>query len=169
MGRLRAKLDELKIADRTVIVFTSDNGGLLGPTSNLGLRAGKGSVYEGGVRVPAIALVPGVTKAGSESATPLITHDWFPTILELAGIAAPAPSDGVSLAPVLRGGEIASRPIFWHYPHYHPGGATPYSAVRDGGWKLLAFLRGRPRRALQSRRGSDGEERRGDREARQDR
>ena len=139
VGRIRAKLDELKIAGRTVIIFTSDNGGLIGPTSNLGLRAGKGSVYEGGVRVPTIALVPGVTEAGSETAVPVITHDWFSTILELAGIAAPEPSDGVSLAPLLRGTEIASRPIFWHYPHYHPGGATPYSSVRDGGWKLLHF------------------------------
>ena len=139
VGRIRAKLDELKIAERTVIVFTSDNGGLIGPTANLGLRAGKGSAYEGGVRVPAIALVPGVTKAGTECATPVITHDWFSTILELAGVASPAESDGVSLTPLLRGGEIAPRPLFWHYPHYHPGGATPYSSVRDGEWKLLHF------------------------------
>ena len=141
LGRIRAKLDALKIADRTVIIFTSDNGGLtLGQTTaNLGLRAGKGSAYEGGVRVPAIALVPGVTKAGSECATPVITHDWFPTILELAGLASPAEPDGVSLAPLLRGGALAPRPLYWHYPHYHPGGATPYSSVRDGDWKLLHF------------------------------
>ena len=141
VGRIRAKLDDLKIADRTVIVFTSDNGGLtLGQTTaNLGVRAGKGSAYEGGVRVPAIALVPGVTKAGTECATPVITHDWFSTILDLAGVASPTEADGVSLAPLLRGGEIAARPLFWHYPHYHPGGATPYSSVRDGEWKLLHF------------------------------
>jgi len=139
VGRIRAKLDELQIADRTAIIFTSDNGGLLGPTANLGLRAGKGSAYEGGVRVPAIAFVPGVTKAGSAPATPVITPDWFATILDLAGVAGPAGSDGVSLAPLLRGGTIAPRPLYWHYPHYHPGGATPYSAVRDGDWKLLHF------------------------------
>jgi len=69
----------------------------------------------------------------------VITPDWFATILELAGVAGPAGSDGVSLAPLLRGGTIAPRPLYWHYPHYHPGGATPYSAVRDGDWKLLHF------------------------------
>jgi arylsulfatase A-like enzyme len=142
LGRIRAKLDELKIADRTVVIFTSDNGGLtLGQTtSNLGLRAGKGSAYEGGVRVPAIALVPGVTKAGTENATPVITPDWFATILAMARVPAPKQLAGMDLAPLLRGGSLAERAIFWHYPHYHPGGATPYSAVREGDWKLIEFF-----------------------------
>jgi arylsulfatase A-like enzyme len=142
VGRLRAKLDELKLSERTIIVFTSDNGGLtLGQTTyNLGLRAGKGSAYEGGVRVPAIALVPGVTKPGAVIETPVITPDWTATLLELAGAKPLDGAQGVSLAPILRGGTIPPRPIFWHYPHYHPGGATPYSAVLDGDWRLVEFF-----------------------------
>ncbi len=137
IGALRAKLDELKIADRTVIIFTSDNGGLLPVTANLGMRAGKGSVYEGGVRVPAIVVWPGVAKPGSENATPIVTMDWFTTIAAASG--ADTQSDGVDLRPLLRGDAIPPRPIYWHYPHYHPGGATPYSAMRDGDWRLVHF------------------------------
>ncbi len=137
IGALRAKLDELHLAERTVIIFTSDNGGLLPVTGNLGLRAGKGSAYEGGVRVPAIVVWPGVTKAGSECATPVITMDWFATLAAAAGIETK--SEGVDMRPLLHGESIPARPIYWHYPHYHPGGATPYSAVRDGDWKLVHF------------------------------
>ena len=137
IGELRAKLDELGLAKRTVIIFTSDNGGLLPITSNLGIRAGKGSAYEGGVRVPAIVFWPGVTKAGSECATPVITMDWTATIATAAGISAKG--EGVDVLPLLRGETIPPRPIYWHYPHYHPGGATPYSAVRDGDWRLVHF------------------------------
>ena len=137
IGALRAKLDELHLAENTVIVFTSDNGGLLPITANLGLRAGKGSAYEGGVRVPAIVRWPGVTKPGSECATPIVTMDWFATLAAAAGIDAKG--EGVDLRPLLRGEAIPPRPIYWHYPHYHPGGATPYSAVRDGDWRLVHF------------------------------
>jgi arylsulfatase A-like enzyme len=142
VGHLRAKLDELKLSDRTVVIFASDNGGLLlnQVTSNLGLRAGKGSAYEGGVRTPAIGLVPGVTQAGTVNATPIISMDWTATILELAGAKPLDQQRGVSLLPALRGGEIAPRPLFWHYPHYHPGGATPYSAVLDDNWRLVEFF-----------------------------
>jgi arylsulfatase A-like enzyme len=142
IGRLRAKLAELKLSERTIIIFTSDNGGLVlnQITSNLGLRAGKGSVYEGGVRVPAIALVPGVTQPGSVSSVPVITMDWTATLLGLAGAKAIEGAHGVSLAPLLRGQNIPARPLFWHYPHYHPGGATPYSAMLDGGWRLVEFF-----------------------------
>jgi arylsulfatase A-like enzyme len=142
VGRLRAKLDALKLSERTIIIFTSDNGGLIlnQVTSNLGLRAGKGSAYEGGVRVPAIALVPGTTKAGSTSATPVITMDWAATILELAAARPLDGATGVSLVPLLRGESLSSRALFWHYPHYHPGGATPYSAVLDDDWRLIEFF-----------------------------
>ena len=142
IGTIRAMLAELKLDDRTIIIFTGDNGGLIGPTSNKPLRAGKGSAYEGGVRVPWIVYWPGVTKAGSQSAAPIITVDIHPTVLEMTGVAAdPAqPLDGVSLASHLRGGAAPARDaLFWHYPHYHPGGATPYSAVRMGDWKLIHF------------------------------
>ena len=137
IGTLRAKLDELKLSERTVIIFTSDNGGLLPITTNLGLRAGKGSAYEGGVRVPAIVVWPGVTQPGSECAVPTVTMDWFATIAAAAG--ADAKGDGVDVRPLLRGDAIPARPLYWHYPHYHPGGATPYSAVRDGDWRLVHF------------------------------
>lgn len=142
VGHLRAKLEELKLSERTVVIFASDNGGLLlnQVTFNLGLRAGKGSAYEGGVRTPAIALVPGVTLAGRANATPIISMDWTATILDLAGAKPLDQQRGVSLQPILRGGEIAPRPLFWHYPHYHPGGATPYSAVLDDNWRLVEFF-----------------------------
>ncbi len=142
VGRLRAKLAELKLTERTIIIFTSDNGGLImnQVTSNLGLRDGKGSAYEGGVRVPGIALVPGVTQPGSVCPTPVVTMDWTATLLEFAGAKPLDDTHGVSLAPLLRGQNIPSRPIFWHYPHYHLGGATPYSAMLEGGWRLVEFF-----------------------------
>ena len=142
VGRLREKLDALGIAEKTVIVFTSDNGGLIldQVTSNLGLRAGKGSAYEGGVRVPLIYCWPGKIKPG-EFAQPAITADHFYTLLELAGAPAAKADAYRSLAPVLLGaGTIQPREMHWHYPHYHPGGATPYSAVRNGDFKLIAFF-----------------------------
>ena len=142
VGRLRVKLKELKIDDRTVFVFTSDNGGLLGkngPTKNLGMRAGKGSAYEGGVRVPLIVQWPGITEPGSTSDTPVITMDLPVTLAAAAGTATAAPQDGTDLRSLLRGEKPPVRPLFWHYPHYHPGGATPYSAVLAGGWRLVRF------------------------------
>ena len=142
MGRIRATLARLELDDRTIIIFTGDNGGLIGPTSNKPLRDGKGSAYEGGVRVPWIIHWPGVTKPGSGSAAPIMTIDIHPTVLAMTGVAADAaqPLDGISLADHLRGGPAPTRAaLFWHYPHYHPGGATPYSAVRIGDWKLIHF------------------------------
>lgn len=143
VGRILRALEERKLAERTVVIFTSDNGGLLGPTANLGFRAGKGSAYEGGVRVPLIVRWPGVTQRGSQSTTPVITVDHYPTLLEAAGVKR-APEqviDGESLLPLLRGaGSLKRGAIFWHYPHYHPGGATPYSAVRSGDWRLVEFF-----------------------------
>lgn len=154
VGRLRAKLDELGIADRTVIVFTGDNGGLdrkgpdgrMGnPTENEPLRAGKGSAYEGGVRTPTIYYWPGVTRAGLVSAEPVITVDVYPTVLDIAGVEGDPEHnrlvDGVSLAGILRDPEapLDRETLYWHYPHYHNGGATPYSAIRDGDWRLVHF------------------------------
>ena len=142
VGRLRAKLAALGLAERTVIIFTSDNGGLIlnQVTGNLGLRAGKGSAYEGGVRVPLIYCWPGTIQPG-EFAEPVITGDHFHTLLELAGRPAVATSEYRSLVPVVLGkGGITPRELHWHYPHYHPGGATPYSAVRSGDFKLIAFF-----------------------------
>ncbi len=143
MGRIRATLQRLGLDQRTVIIFTGDNGGLLGATSNHPLRAGKGSAYEGGIRVPWIVSWPGVIAPGTESDAPIMTIDLHPTVLEMAGLNADPtqPLDGMSLASHLRGQAAPARDaLFWHYPHYHIGGATPYSAVRMGDWKLIYFF-----------------------------
>ena len=148
VGRLRAKLEGLGIADNTVIILTGDNGGLDRhgsgrPTENRPIRDGKGSAYEGGVRVPAIVHWPGVTPAGAISAEPVITVDYYPTVLDIAAVEAATDHtiDGVSLVPILRDPSASlGRPtLFWHYPHYHNMGATPYSAIRDGDWRLVEF------------------------------
>lgn len=141
LGRILDTLDRLGIRDRTAIFFTSDNGGLASITDLKPLRAGKGSAYEGGVRVPFIVSWPGVTKPGGTSDTPVITPDIPATILDLTGAGAPPgqPLDGLSLVPMLRGGTLDRDALFWHYPHYHPGGATPYSAIRSGPWRLVHF------------------------------
>jgi arylsulfatase A len=148
LGRIRAKLDELNLADHTIIIFTSDNGGLIlggqnAPTSNAPLRSGKGSPYEGGVRVPLIVHWPGQLKAGSVSEVPVMSLDLYPTILEMTSLkdARGHTADGVSLVPVLHGARSLRRDaLYWHYPHYHPGGATPYGAIRRGDFKLLEFF-----------------------------
>lgn len=149
LGALMNRLKELHLDDHTVIFVTGDNGGLSGtlgaqgwkpgPTRNDPLRLGKGSAYEGGVRVPLLVKWPGVTKAGSVNETPVISVDFFPTIMEMVTGTAPK-GDGESITALLKGGSKLKRDaIYWHYPHYHPGSATPYSAVRAGDWRLIHF------------------------------
>ena len=146
VGHIRAKLDELKLADNTVVVFTSDNGGRVPTTSNLPLRVGKGSCYEGGTRVPLIVYWPKVTKAGTVCETPVITMDLFPTVLEATGSKDLGKSgvDGLSLVPLLQQtGTLKRDELFWHYPHYQHyqlGGTTPYGAIRKGDFKLIEFF-----------------------------
>jgi arylsulfatase A-like enzyme len=148
IGRLLNKLDELKLRDNTIIVFTSDNGGLStvrgknAPTANLPLRAGKGWCYEGGIRVPLIIRAPGVTQPASTSNEPVISMDCFPTLLDLAGLrkSPKLHRDGHSLVPLLRGkATLKRKALFWHYPHYHGSTWTPGAAVRAGDWKLITF------------------------------
>ena len=147
VGRLLDKLDDEGLADNTVVMFFSDNGGLCttrryGPTSNLPLRSGKGWLYEGGVREPMIIRAPGVTRPGSVCDTPVVSMDFFPTMLQLAGLPSRHDRhvDGVSLVPLLQGnGEIAGRSLHWHYPHYHGSTWTPGASIRDGDWKLIEF------------------------------
>ncbi len=151
VGRVLTVLDELKLTDRTVIFFTSDNGGLTrggrqwpNPTNNTPLREGKGSCYEGGVRVPLVVRWPGAARPGSACDEPVISVDFFPTILEIAGLANPLKAeeqDGISFVPMLKDPQarLPREAIYWHYPHYHPGGATPYGAVRARDWKLIEF------------------------------
>jgi arylsulfatase A len=161
-GRLLAKLDELKLTDKTIVVFMSDNGGVyemmdfhLEPGknpqlkkretlfSNYPLRAGKGSIYEGGIRVPLIVRWPGVIKPASVSSAPVHIVDFLPTLFEAAGATAPATHtlDGVSLVPIFRGEPFAPHPIFTYAPLYDlRWGATPAAAVREGNYKLIEFF-----------------------------
>jgi arylsulfatase A len=149
VGRLLKKLDDLKLADNTVVIFTSDNGGLSvkeGPntpsTTNDPLRAGKGYLYEGGIREPFIVRWPGVVKASSVCDVPVSSQDLYPTILQLAGVK-PAEGqviDGEGLLPLLKQtGKPAREALFWHYPHYSNQGGKPSGAVRRGDWKLIEF------------------------------
>ena len=147
IGRIITTLDRLEITDRTVLIFTSDNGGLSvkeGPntpaTSNAPLRAGKGYLYEGGIRVPLIVSWPGVTRPGSICDVPVSGQDLYPTVLDMAGVK-PAPGqviDGESLAPLLNGdGRLKRDALFWHYPHYINQGGKPGGAVRRADLKLI--------------------------------
>ena len=147
VGTLLAKLDELGLSDDTVVIFFSDNGGLstkpkMGPGSNSPLRAGKGWLYEGGIREPTIVRAPGVTKPGSVSDQPVVSMDFFPTMLELAGLPLKPQScmlDGRSLLPELTGKKGKPRSLYWHYPHYHGSTWKPGASIREGDWKLIKF------------------------------
>ena len=146
VGKVLAKLDELGLRDNTLVVFTSDNGGLSTsegwPTSNLPLRGGKGWLYEGGIREPLLVRWPRVVKAGAVIGTPVCSPDFFPTLLDAAG-TQPKPGqklDGMSLLPVLAGqAPAAERPLCWHYPHYGNQGGAPGAAIRRGDWKLIEW------------------------------
>lgn len=147
VGRLLTRLEERRLADRTLIVFTSDNGGYVQPfrgrtvTDNTPLRSGKGSLYEGGIRVPLIARLPGTTPPGTTCEQPVLCTDFFPTLTELAGVPAGTASDGLSLVPLLRNPQarLDRDALYFHYPHYYPT-TTPVSAVREGEWKLLEYF-----------------------------
>ena len=145
VGRVLDTLDKHKLTENTIVVFMSDNGGLStsegSPTSNLPLRGGKGWLYEGGIREPYIICAPGVTKPGSTCDHPVISTDFYPTLLDLAGIA-PKPKqhlDGRSLVPLLKEPSSSlDRPsLFWHYPHYSNQGGFPGGAIRTGDFKLV--------------------------------
>jgi arylsulfatase A-like enzyme len=147
VGRIMRLLEELKLAELTIVVFTSDNGGLAtleGPdtpaTSNAPLREGKGYLYEGGLRVPLIVKWPQAIKAGGLSETPVCSIDVLPTLVELCGLMPPAEIDGVSLAPLLtKSAALPARSLFWHYPHYSNQGGRPGGAIRDGDDKVIEF------------------------------
>jgi len=147
IGRLMDALDRTGIADDTVVIFTSDNGGLStaegSPTCNLPLSEGKGWIYEGGTREPLLVRYPGVTRADSTCDAPVTSPDFYPTLLDIAGLD-PLPkqhADGVSLLPLLRGErELDREAIYWHYPHYGNQGCTPGASMRVGDYKLLEFF-----------------------------
>jgi arylsulfatase A-like enzyme len=145
VGRVLKCLDDLGLADNTIVCFTSDNGGVSSgdsfSSSELPYRGGKGRQWEGGIRVPFYIRVPGVTKPGSTCDTPVIGTDFYPTLLELTGLPLRPRQhvDGVSLAPLLRGGSIPPRPLFWHYPHYGNQGGEPSSIIQKENWKLIHY------------------------------
>ena len=144
VGKVLDKLDELGLAENTAVFFTSDNGGLStsegSPTSNLPLRGGKGWLYEGGIREPYLIRWPGVTSPGATCDVPVISTDFYPTILSIAGLP-PEPKqhrDGRSLVPLLEGQKnLVREALYWHYPHYGNQGGFPGGAIRMGDWKLL--------------------------------
>lgn len=144
VGRVLNTLRELKIEDKTLVIFTSDNGGFAKATDNSPLRANKGANFEGGLRVPLIIRWPEITTPGSVSAEPVISTDFYPTILAAAKQPARPYQhlDGRNLRPILQGARTLDRDaIFWHYPHYnrHPQSA-PSSVIREGEWKLIESL-----------------------------
>jgi len=147
IGRLIDALDAAGAGQDTLIIFTSDNGGLStaegSPTCNAPLSEGKGWMYEGGTREPLIVSWPGRIEAGTASAVPVTSTDFFPTILEAAGLPLRSDlhADGISLMPLLSGtGDLDREAIFWHYPHYANQGDTPGCSVRAGDWKLIEYF-----------------------------
>jgi arylsulfatase A-like enzyme len=149
VGRVLAKLKALGLAERTLVVFTSDNGGFVNAykgrrvTNNAPLRSGKGSLYEGGVRVPLLVRLPGLTPAGAVCDEPVLCTDFFPTLAALAGVKEAPAGDGVSLIPLLRrpAAKLGREALYFHYPHYYAT-TSPVSAVRAGDWKLLEYFEG---------------------------
>lgn len=152
IGRVLATLDETGQRDNTLVIFTSDNGGLASggywknewaPTCNLPLQAGKGWMYEGGTREPYIVRWPGRVRPGTVCRSPITSPDLYPTLIEAAGLPLRPEQhmDGVSFFPALLGETSFDRgPVFWHYPHYGNQGGTPGSSVRSGRWKLIESL-----------------------------
>ena len=143
VGKILAVLDELKLTDDTMVIFTSDNGGAVHfpATDNAPLRAGKGFPYEGGIRAPLIIRWPEVVRPGSICREPVISMDFFPTICAAVGVKTPTdrPMDGVNLMPVLtQTGSLKRDALYWHFPHYWWGiNVRPYSIIRIGDWKLI--------------------------------
>ena len=146
VGKVLKQLDKLGLTENTAVFFMSDNGGLStsegSPTSNVPLRAGKGWLYEGGIREPMIVRLPGVVKAGAVSDAVVTSTDFYPTMLDLAGLK-PKPRqhiDGRSFVDVLKQTGSGERgAVYWHYPHYGNQGGSPGGAIRLGDWKLIEF------------------------------
>lgn len=169
VGRVLRALEENGLTERTIVIFTSDNGGLATlpvtrnapPTSNRPLRSGKGWPYEGGIRVPLAVRWPGEVEPGSTSEEPVSSIDFFPTILELADLdSQPDDSvDGMSLMPLLRqdASTLDREALYWHYPHYHGSDAPPSGAIRQGDYKLIEFFAD-PRVELYDLQSDPGEE-----------
>lgn len=145
VGQVLAKLDQLGLRNNTLVIFYSDNGGLLRDAAQTPFRGGKAELHEGGIRVPLLMRWPGVISPGRVSETLVNTMDFFPTLLELSG-ARPESNpqlDGISLVSLIKTGAAPARDtLYWHYPHYHPAGKGPSDAIREGDWKLVEFFEG---------------------------
>lgn len=147
VAQIRQQLETLGLSKNTIVVFASDNGGLSthkapGPTNNSPLRAGKGWLYEGGIRAPLIVHLPAAANEGTVCDVPIISTDIYPTFLDLAGLPLRPEQhvDGVSVASLIRGEKAPARTtLYWHYPHYHGSTWAPGAAIRDGDWKLIEF------------------------------
>jgi arylsulfatase A-like enzyme len=145
VGRVMDALEKNGLTDSTVVIFTSDNGGVSSgdaySTSNLPLRGGKGRQWEGGIREPYYIKYPPVIDAASTCDVPVTGADLYPTMMELCGLPQNPRQhvDGVSLMPLLTGGSIDERPLYWHYPHYGNQGGEPSSIIRRGEWKLIHY------------------------------
>lgn len=141
VGVVLKQLEDSGVADNTIVVFTSDNGGLAtsegSPTSNLPLRGGKGWLYEGGIREPWIIRFPGITQPGSTCDEPICSVDLFPTINAAAGVTYDHEIDGINLMPALQGRPLEREALYWHYPHYSNQGGIPGGAIRMGDYKLF--------------------------------
>jgi len=144
LGKIMKALDDAGVADHTLVIFTSDNGGLVPVTNNTPLRSGKGHPYEGGIREPLVVRWPGVARPGTRCNVPVTSVDYFPTICEATGVGLPADRtiDGESILPLLAGtGNLKRDAIYWHFPHYR-GRIHPYSIIRKGPWKLIRWHEG---------------------------
>ena len=145
VGIVMKCLEEQGLLNNTVVIFTSDNGGVSSgdaySTSNLPLRGGKGRQWEGGIREPFYVIAPGIAQPGSTTNVPVTGADFYPTMLELAGLPQDPGqhADGQSLVPVLKGQRLADRPLYWHYPHYGNQGGEPSSIMRQKHWKLIHY------------------------------
>lgn len=147
VGRILRRLDALELTANTIVIFTSDNGGLATAesphtpsTNNSPLREGKGYLYEGGIRVPLIVRWPGEIKPATTCVTPTSSIDLLPTIADICGLEVRHPVDGISIQPLLKQTAPLERDaIYWHYPHYSPQGGKPGGAIRQGDFKLIEF------------------------------
>lgn len=147
VGKVLSELERMGLRENTLVIFTSDNGGLIGNydnpiTNNYPLKSQKGYPYEGGIRIPTIVSWPGKIPQGFVDETPIITMDWIPTILDFMGEDPTLPElEGVSLKPLLTERKaLAERDLFWHFPHYRLSDISPYVIVRSGGYKLIHYF-----------------------------
>lgn len=143
VGKMMNSLRENDLIDNTIVIFLSDNGGLLGATDNAPLRSGKGYPYEGGIRIPMMVYWKDQIEKGTKCSVPISTIDILPTICAMTSSPLPKTKlDGRDISPCFRNGTFDQMPLFWHFPHYRGNDVVPYGIVRDGEWKLIKRYEG---------------------------